>query len=151
MSGFLGTDSPDFYQYYKDAKTAFALLLPSVSLGYDTAYDTVLFFAPMVKTVFSTRNRTFLVRYVRIYRSSCGDGRLSRVPVHPFPDFDVFSDPGRTATARLYRSVGVAPMLLTIKASTFIGFRGSLAHLHQSLFTLHAPVSGYYAKLASGG
>jgi hypothetical protein len=46
LTGFLGSDFPAFYQYYAGLKTAFFLLVPFVSFGFNTVYDTALFLSP---------------------------------------------------------------------------------------------------------
>jgi hypothetical protein len=57
----------------------------------------------------------------------------SRTPHCPFA---LFFDPGRTEHARPSRRVGMAPAMTTTKAPTTIHFRGTIARLQDSLFTL---------------
>ena len=74
---------------------------PSVSLGLDTACDTVLFFTPDKVTVFTLQDWTLLLWRVLINHLSCGEVRLSRVPMQPLSVFASLLDPDRTASARL--------------------------------------------------
>jgi hypothetical protein len=50
--------------------------------------------------------------------------------------FALFFDPGRTEHTRPLRCDGMAPAMTTTKAPTTIHFRGSIARLQDSLFTL---------------
>ena len=101
LTGFHGTDFPAFIGTMQLLRLPSPFSSPSVSLGSDTACDTVLFLSPYKVSVSTLQDRTFRVRSVLIYRLSCGEVRLSRVPVHPLSVSDVLLDPGRTSTTRL--------------------------------------------------
>jgi hypothetical protein len=110
LAGFHGTDFPAFYWYYADHKTAFFLLVPFVSFGFNTVYVTALFFSPYKAAVLTLQDRIVLVWFIPLHHFSFGEVRLSRVPVLPCSAFDVFLDPGRTATTRLFAAL-VLPQL----------------------------------------
>src|SRR5690606_27607845 len=82
---------------------------------------------------------------------SCGDGRLSRVPMYPYSAFDQVQDPDRTVTISPFRLHHIAPGGLMPKAPVLYNLARLIPHLLQSLSTLHASISTYYARLASDG
>lgn len=118
LSGFHGADWPPFYQYYEDAKTAFALLLTfgSPRLRYQLRYR--LFFSPRQGGDIYPACPDCLGSVNPQYRFSFGGMRLSCVPVLPLSASDMFSDPGRILPARHIRWFDVALIIVTIKAST---------------------------------
>ena len=83
LTGFHGTDFPAFIGTMQMLRLPSSFSYSSVSLGSDTASDTALFLAPCMVSVLTLQDRTVRVRSVIIYRPSCGEVRLSRVPVHP--------------------------------------------------------------------
>jgi hypothetical protein len=101
LSGFHGADWPPFYQYYEDAKTAFALLLafgsPQLGYQFDIAFSSRLRagwrYVPCQLGLFGFGQS-------QVNRFSFGGVRLSCVPVLPLSVSDMFLDPGRISPAR---------------------------------------------------
>ena len=87
LSGFHGGDWPHFYQYYEDAKTAFALLLAfgSPRLGY--LFDIAFSLRLDRVAIYTLTARIVWVGQSLLNRSSIGGGRLSCVPVLPLSAF----------------------------------------------------------------
>ena len=118
LSGFHGADSPPFYQYYEDAKTAFARLLvfgcPRLGYHADITFSlriTGWRYLPCMPGLFGFGQSLE-------DRLSVGSGRLSCVSVLPLSVSDMFSDPGRISPARHIRWLDIALIVLKIKAST---------------------------------
>jgi len=101
--------------------SSFSSSFPSVSLGTDTTYACCLFFALLQGQQVPCVTRSFVHAVDQIYRVlSCGDVRLSRVPVFPSSAFDMFSDPDQITIARLNRYFDVVPTNQTVKTPVFI-------------------------------
>ena len=123
---------------------------PAISLGQDTSRYR-LFLSLVRVAIHTLQARTVKFRSVLVNRLSVGGGRLSCVPVLPLSACDMFSDPGRISPTR--RNAGLMlswhseqPGLQRAEQ-----FRGSIAYPQQSLSTLRAGISTYYARLASDG
>src|SRR5260370_34737097 len=56
-----------------------------------------------------------------------GDAPISQVPGEPCCAYALSSDPGRTAFARPFQCLGMAPAMATATASTIRPFPGSIA------------------------
>ena len=125
----------------------------SVSLVFDTTFDTALFLAPWMKAILSIRDGIVLVRSILEFTVV----RVGAIGSPVFPcnhfDFDVPSNPGWTATTRLYHSFGIAPTGRNIKASAFSTFEAKrytfinrcLRFMHPSQDTMQnsLPVADY--------
>ena len=96
------------YQFLESPVSSPSLQFPS---EMDTACDTVLFFTPGKVSALTLQDRTLLVWRILIGHFSCGEVRLSRVPMQPLSVFASLSDPDRTAPTRLgfLRWFGVVP------------------------------------------
>ncbi len=101
--------------------SSFSFSFPSVSLGTDTTYACCLFLPLLQGQQVPWVTRSIGHAANRICRvCSCGDVRLSRVPVLPFSASDMFSDPDQTATSRLCRCFGDASTIWTVKTPVLI-------------------------------
>ena len=93
---------PPFYQYYEDTKTAFALLRTFGFPRYRIPLRLHLILSALYGGgVYHISLGRLWVGLFPFNPISCGDVRLSRVPVCPLSAFDVFLDPGRISPARL--------------------------------------------------
>jgi hypothetical protein len=79
--------------------SSFSFLL--VALVQDTACACCLFLSLLQRQQVPCITRSIGHAADLVPQSSCGDVRLSRVPVYPHSVFDMFSDPDQTSASRL--------------------------------------------------
>lgn len=93
---------------------------PLVALVLDTAYACCLFLSLIQRQQVPCITRSIGLAAYRVPHITCGDVRLSRVPVFPLSVFDMFSDPDQTAASCLYRCFGIVPTKSTVKTLVLI-------------------------------